>query len=270
MKYFLLVILCSINPAFSSSKDVAEPASPTHYLPLNSERNIEAVPPQWLKPYAAHYRVYRGGDKKGKVTRELSLEQNLWTLSSYSKVSIFLFSDKRTEVTTFKWQANQLKTLSYIYQIKNTFSKKKTEEYFDWQLNIIQGHRDKKLNWQLPLEENVYNPLSYQIAIRQQLMRYKKLKDSKIERPEKLTLKVSSKGTIKDRVFLIEKNESIKTPAGVFETVKLLRKSGSRTTIFWLAEELDYIPIKIYQEKEGEEQATMMLAKLSFKDKNKQ
>ncbi len=262
MKYFLLIFLCSIHPAFSASENTS--TAPARKQSLVSDETDKTMPTKWLKPYVAHYRVYRGGDKKGKVTRELSVKQNLWTLTSYSKVSVFLFSDKRTEITTFRWEDSSLKTLSYIYQIKNSFSKKKTEEYFDWRLKIIRGHRDKKLNWKIPLEDNVYNPLSYQLAIRQQLMEFNTDKDSRTEFPEKLTLKVSSKGAIKARVFLIKKNESIKTPAAVFETVKIIRKNGSRTTIFWLAKELDYIPIKIYQEKEGEEQATMIISDIQF------
>ncbi|HFB67085.1 MAG TPA: DUF3108 domain-containing protein [Aeromonadales bacterium] len=262
MKYFLLIFLCSIHPAFSASENTS--TAPARKQSLVSDETDKTMPPKWLKPYVAHYRVYRGGDKKGKVTRELSVKQNLWTLTSYSKVSVFLFSDKRTEITTFRWEDSSLKTLSYIYQIKNSFSKKKTEEYFDWRLKIIRGHRDKKLNWQIPLEDNVYNPLSYQLAIRQQLMEFNTDKDKKITLPQKLTLKVSAKGVVKERVFLIENEESIKTADGIFDAVKITRENGTRTTTFWMAKKLNYIPIKIYQEKEGKEQATMVLSDIKF------
>lgn len=100
-------------------------------------------------------------------------------------------------------------------------------------------------------------------------MESKQQKDKTITYPKKLTLKVSGKDSIKDREFLIEGGENIKTSAGNFESVKIIRKSGTRTTVFWMAKKLNYIPIKIYQEKEGEEQATMILSYIQFQDKNK-
>ncbi len=262
MKYFLLFIFFTIHPALSASNNTA--ATPTHQSFLETSDNHKSTPPKWLKPYSAHYRITRHGKKKGQATRELSHLQNLWTLSSYSKVSIFLFSDKRTEVTTFRWENFQLKTLSYNYLIKNSFSKKNTEENFDWEQKIIQGHRDKDLHWKIALEDEVYNPLSYQLVIRQQLIKLQKKNQGILVFPQKLSIKVSGKGAIKIRQILVEKFEDIVTPAGTFTAAKLIKTSGSRTTIFWMAKKLDYIPVKIYQQKKGKEQATMVLSDIKF------
>jgi len=42
-------------------------------------------------------------------------------------------------------------------------------------------------------------------------------------------------------------NEVVKTPAGTFNTVKIkvVRSTNARETVFWMAKELDYMPVKI-------------------------
>ncbi len=236
-------------------------------IPLNTENKLhDLTTPTWLKPYSAQYKVTRGGDKKGVASRVLSVQNNIWKLISYSKVSIFLFSDKRTEVTTFKWLDHHLKTLSYLYEIKNSFSKKKTREFFDWDLKIIRGSRDKKGSWQLPLEEDIYNSLSHQIVIRQFLISHqaKNHTNNTAKTPTTISFKISAKGHIKSREYQILNSDTVQTPAGEFNAIKIVRQSGSRKTIFWMAPKFNYIPIKIYQEKKGAEQGTMVLTNINF------
>ncbi len=58
-------------------------------------------------------------------------------------------------------------------------------------------------------------------------------------------------------------NESIKTDAGSFDTVIYDRRRGtsSRTTRFWYAPELDYLPVKIERFRKGKSQGKALLAR---------
>ena len=44
--------------------------------------------------------------------------------------------------------------------------------------------------------------------------------------------------------------ETVRTPAGEFEAARLSR-TGGKTRIFWLAKELDYLPVRVYVDDKG-------------------
>lgn len=233
----------------------------------DSSSLIEQIPNMnnWLKPYDAVYNVYRSGDKKGKVNRTLKPQNGNWELYTQSKISLFLFKDKRIEKTTFKMDKGAIKPLSYFYEVDNSLAYKKTTEYFDWDLNIIKGERLKKGNWQIPLKRGVSNPLSNQLVIRQYLIsHFKKSENLKIEKPITLSLDVSSKGTISPWQYQIESGEIVHTKAGDLKTIKVIRSHGTRRTLFWFSPSMEFIPVKIFLEKNGKEQGTMILKKVKF------
>ena len=55
------------------------------------------------------------------------------------------------------------------------------------------------------------------------------------------------RGELKKYVFSRQGQEKLTTPAGDFTTVKVkvVRAGNKRSTMFWLAKELDYMPAKI-------------------------
>ena len=52
---------------------------------------------------------------------------------------------------------------------------------------------------------------------------------------------------IEARKFVKQGTETVKTPYGTFDTVKVVMKHDKpgRETIFWLAPKLDYLPVKV-------------------------
>jgi len=71
---------------------------------------------------------------------------------------------------------------------------------------------------------------------------------------------------LNDDVYQFIAEETIQTPEGEFQTLKFEKthKNKRRISYFWLAKKLDYIPIRIQQIKEGEEQADMLLKSVTF------
>jgi len=74
--------------------------------------------------------------------------------------------------------------------------------------------------------------------------------------PDEISYVVYWKGTIKNRTYNVNKQkESIETPFGIYEAFKVSRKfeeESDRSQIFWLAPELDYSVIKIYDKNDRE------------------
>ena len=235
--------------------------SPLKLIALESTLSIAKKPsplqnPTWLKPYSASYTIFRDDDKSGKATRSLKKSGESWELLSYSKAKVLFFTDKRTEKSIFQWHQS-LHPLSYFYEIKNSFKKQLTKEFFDWDLKVIRGKRTNKNQWQIPLKEGISDPLNHQLLLREQLIEINNSAQSFSNKT--FSFDITSKGTIQKRSYQLVAEETITTKAGDFESYKLVRERGSRKTILWMAKELDFIPVKIYQEKDGEEQGTMVL-----------
>ncbi|MCP4270554.1 MAG: DUF3108 domain-containing protein, partial [Gammaproteobacteria bacterium] len=67
-------------------------------------------------------------------------------------------------------------------------------------------------------------------------------------------------------VYEIMGEEKIITPAGEFDAlyVKKIHQNKSRVSFVWLAKELNYLPVRIKQFKEGKEQADMILKSVNY------
>lgn len=69
-------------------------------------------------------------------------------------------------------------------------------------------------------------------------------------RPAGGTLAVTDGWRLKSYVYEDLGVENVRTPAGEFSAVRMSRADG-KTRIFWLAEELDYLPVRIYVDDKG-------------------
>lgn len=60
--------------------------------------------------------------------------------------------------------------------------------------------------------------------------------------------------------------ETVKTPIGRFEAIKLrrVRENSTRNTLIWIAPSLNYSVVKMTQFKDGQEQADLQLNWLHF------
>ena len=74
--------------------------------------------------------------------------------------------------------------------------------------------------------------------------------------PNEIAYDVYWKGTIKNRIYEVsDDKELIQTPLGEYEAYKVSRRfeeGSKRSQIFWLAPDLDYSVIKIYDKNDRE------------------
>jgi len=211
-----------------------------------------------IPAYDVTYDLSRKGKKVGSAHRTLKpIEDNRWQLSMNSKASVLVISFEYKQKSIFTWVDNSPRPDSYIQRDRNSFkSAKAHKQNFDWHQMQENGSYKKK-KWQLQLKDGIQDRQTSILNLRRDLLQQ--------EIQETYRYPVSYKGKINDDVYVLVGEESLQTSAGTFETLKFEKthKNRNRISYFWLAKELDYLPVRIQQIKEDEEQADMLLSSIN-------
>jgi len=206
-----------------------------------------------LKPYHATYKVFRKGSDLGEGSRELLKTDNGYVIKSNSKISWLFLSDNRKEVSNFMVKDGLFQAQDYRYV--RTGTGRDREETITFSPLLIESTYKNNTVKIKPILYT-YDPLLYQLALRQDL----------IDNKEILSYHMVRKG--KETQYRFEKQgmETINTPYGRIEAIKVLRlrENSSRRTLLWVAPSLNYVVVKLTQYKDGAEQADLQLSSLSF------
>ncbi|KHO15986.1 hypothetical protein NT90_07915 [Acinetobacter baumannii] len=186
-----------------------------------------------MSPFQANYQFTYNNKGMGSATRALSQQGNNWTylftakaggIASASETSKFSFANGKIGSQSFSRTSKILihnNTMNINFNPSNkTISTKKDDKArsFAWQPGVLD-----ELNAELQVREDLKNgslKSSYPLA------------DAK---------------EVENRRFVKQGNEKVKTSYGTFDTVKVVLEHGrpDRSTIFWLAPKLDYLPVKV-------------------------
>ena len=174
----------------------------------------------------------------------IQLEDGKWKLRSYLDGGRIV---KREEVEYFYLENNFIQPIEYDFSMKVILMRKyNASAFFNWDENKV-SFIEKKERGTVALEEKVLGPSSAQLQLR---LDFRNLNLENI--PKNLKYKVFWKGKIKERIFDIQKNpERIETSMGDFLTYKVSRRyeeGENKSQIFWLAPDLDFSVIKIYND----------------------
>ena len=177
------------------------------------------------------------GDMKVEM---IQLNDNTWKLSSnLSGVGV-----KREEIEYLYLENNFIKPIEYKFSQRILFRKYNSSAIFNWD-NYEVNYIEKDESGSVPLEDMVLGPSSAQLQLR---LDFRKLDLKNL--PNLLKYKVYWKGSVKERIFDIKAEpEEIKTAMGSYLSYKVSRRydSGeSKSQIFWLAPDLDFSVIKIF------------------------
>ena len=218
--------------------------------------------------YKAQYDLRRDGKSVGRATRKLKqLDNNSWQLTMNSEARLMLLTFKYYQYSVFSWNNNKPRPDIYRQADKVTFkSAKVLNQFFNWQ-QMLEDGRYKKESWQLKLDPEIQDRQTSLLSLRLDLLLQGKTEQSQ----QNFSYPVSYKGKISDDVFQLITEETLKTPAGTFQTLKYEKthKNRKRITYLWLAKELNYLPIRIQRIKDGEEQADMLLKSITPEEKRK-
>ncbi len=186
-----------------------------------------------MSPFQATYQFSYNGKNMGSATRQLAQSGNTWTyvfsakaggIASASETSRFTFSNGKIGSSSFS-------RTSKILVHNNTMSIQ-----FNPSKKIINTKKDDKARsfaWQA----GVLDELNAELQLREDL-KGSGLKSSYL---------IADAKEVEARRFTKQGSERVTTNYGTFDTVKVILKPSkpNRSTIFWLAPELDYLPVKV-------------------------
>ena len=177
----------------------------------------------------------------------IKLDNGHWKLNSLLDGGSIV---RREESEIFELVQNQIKPINYDFNQRILFRRYKASADFNWDKKEVEfiENKDKGV---LTLSENVLGPSSASLQLR---LDFRQFDMDKI--PDSISYVVYWKGTIKNRTYDVQKEkESIETPFGTYDAFKVSRQfeeGSERSQIFWLAPDLDFSVIKIYDKNDRE------------------
>ena len=195
------------------------------------------------KAFQANYAVSKGSMTLGNLHTSLKYSGNTYSYHKYTKatgLAALLTGIKITENTDGQFAGQNIIPKSYFFN-QARHGKKKIDKTTFTKTNAIGSYKDKPYN--LKITPNTQDRASLELSLARDLSLNK----------ARLSYPVVSKGDKIQYTFQKLGSEVLKTSAGQFHTVKVkvVRSGKKRETIFWLAKELDYMPVKIdHREKD--------------------
>lgn len=192
-----------------------------------------------VQPSSANYSFTVEDKYKGTATRTLSKAGNVWKynvdarvagVASAAQSSAFVIAGNNVAPT----QASTTYKLLGVGRTHNlSFNAGKKQ--------VASTYKGKTIN--LNMAQQAFDDLSLEVQIRQELLNGKFSGNYYMAKKDK----------IEKTPFRKSGNTKITVPAGTFDTVRVDRvhDDNSRSTSFWLAPSLDYLPVKVSQINDG-------------------
>lgn len=222
-------------------------------LLAGSSLSAQALPTVELKPFRALYesRLDVGVPLSLEAVRELRQQADgQWILTSTAEAVIAGIE----ESSRFTLERLQVVPQQYQYHHKVLGKRRDAILNFDWPNARVTNDVDNK-PWQMNIPAGTLDKLAYQMQIRLDLPSGK----------TRLSYPVADGGSLKQYDFEVLGSESVSTPAGTFNAIKVQRDRGEdakRETYIWFAPELDYMIVKLYQVESDGKEAQLLLKKV--------
>ena len=194
-----------------------------------------------LIPYTATYQFNLNSQLTGTATRVLTKQADNRYRYQFNATAMIANAN---EISDFSFDGKKVQSIHYENTKQILFKTKKATVDFDWAKNQANAQRNGESLQYALTESSTLDPLNLEIQIRQDLTKKSELKD-------KYSLG-DAKG-LSPLSFEMKGSEKITTPYGEIDTIKVNRvhQSSDRTTQFWLAKSLNYLPVKVVQIDDG-------------------
>lgn len=206
-------------------------------------------------PFEAEYVLYSHGLEVAHITRVLEKQPDgTYALISNSKTTgvVSLIRDDRIHERSHWRQTNSgLQPLQYVYDHSGRKRNRQVHIDFNWDNHKARVEINND-HWHMDLEPGTLDKLLYQLAL---------MRDLKNNGHQQTSYRVADGGSIRDYDFEPMGGETIETPFGEFETIKMARHrpDTDRETILWCARELGYLPVKVVHiEPDGLQTTTLL------------
>jgi hypothetical protein len=198
-----------------------------------------------LKPFSATFSVKRNVVPLGKLRLEFSLkEEGDYRYIAHTLPSMLVgwFSaDEIIEESHGRLDQKTIRPISYINQDMG-HKDDRAELEFDWLADKVHT-TSGGVTWSQPITPGTQDRLSQQLQVRLHLAEGKK----------DIAYQVADGGKIKRYRFFVEGEESIDTPYGQIDCLRVRRskESGKPDYTIWFAPALDYLPVQIERQRSG-------------------
>lgn len=200
-----------------------------------------------FEPFQANYSFNIAGLLNGTATRTLTVQDNIWnysfkaniaSLASASEFSNFRIKTSKNDED--KLSSPKIESLDHSYSFKFLSNKKSNSFKIDWDNQLVNATNQNGART-YPAQVGMLDMLDLELQVREDIKR-KKLQQFYLLADDKGISKIS---------FINEGSEKVSTNAGTYDTlrIRLVQENQNRKTYFWLAPELDYLPVKVRQDE---------------------
>jgi hypothetical protein len=217
-------------------------------LLLSFTSTLAFAAPQ-IPSFTATYTLSKGNITIGNLRRSLApAEDGNLKFESAMHVTGFVavfVKDELSESSLWSYRNEQVRPQTYTYSKTGGKKNSQLKFDFDWKNNLVKNTVVGE-EWEMSLPPGAQDKISYQLAIMHDLERGK----TEFEYP------IADKKKFKTYRFKVVVKETLDTPLGTLETIKVERimASDKKTTVLWCAPGLHYLPVRIEQnEKDGGE-----------------
>lgn len=186
-----------------------------------------------LSPFNASYQFSYNGKNVGSATRQLAQNGNSWTYSFSAKAAALASAN---ETSRFSLSNGQIQSSSFSRTSKVLVHSNKLNITFNPSSKVISTQKDDKAR-SFAWRAGVLDELNAELQVREDL------KGGGL----KGTYYIADAKSADARQFIKQGTESVTTPYGTYSTIKVLLKhdNATKSSIFWLAPQLDYLPVKM-------------------------
>ena len=216
--------------------------------------------------FDAVYSMEKYDTKIAEIKLMLRHKDNNITYESHSKakgILALLNDDRVDEISQLQWNEKLNHVRLQNYQLIRKNKNNKNQQFsliWDDQNNITANGRYAGKTFKLSTSNLIWDRLSVQLALSADLK-------SSSEIQNKYSYNIIDKGKLIQYQFEYLQNEIIRVGDKQYNAVKIKRPhaSGKRTTLLWLARDLDFLPVKIEQYRKGELHLSMLLDRFNIK-----
>ncbi len=251
-KLFQITLLLPFIPLLVFAKSV-----------FANPNNLQSIPNQPLPAFSAQYTVLHKSDPVGTAVRKLSYQADGSVNYHYkTQVKWLVFSQTRSETSILTINKNQVTPQHYTYTREGTGKDKR----YEWRYNAVENKAEdieRKRSHNIDFSNNLQDKLSYHLQHRLNLIADAKQKSY-------IYSVINTSGTIKDYTYQYDGEEELILPYGLVKTIRFKReiKEKERITYAWFAPELNYLLVKLYQTKAGNEQFEAQLSSLTIEGRS--
>ncbi|WP_131668132.1 DUF3108 domain-containing protein [Psychrobacter pygoscelis] len=192
-----------------------------------------------IQPSSADYSFTIENKYKGSATRQLTKSGNSWRYNVKARVAGVASA---TQNSSFSLSGTNVipSSASTTYKI---FGVGRTHNlsFAPSKKQVVSSYKGKSTT--LSMAQQAFDDLSLEVQIRQDLLNGKFTGNYYMAKKDK----------IEKTPFKKSGSSKITVPAGTFDTVRVdrIHDDNSRSTSFWLAPSLDYLPVKVMQVNDG-------------------